>query len=145
MKKILIKKQIKVKITITNSWKENSFKFFQMELDKINFELLKTQYELFLIEKQFKNKTFCKKTRLLFTNNLLEEISDYIYFLLAKKQLLLKEVENLFLFQNGQEVDYGLLEGFFSLQIGNILNNNSQFEVIVRDGWILKIKEFTKN
>nr|ASQ39878.1 hypothetical protein DUF2869 [Glaucocystis sp. BBH] len=142
MEKILIKRPIRVKILITNFWKEKSFEFFQRELNKINFELERIESELLLVDTKLKSKkqSLFNKKKVYLANNSFKQISNYVYFLLSKKKLLLKEIENLFFLEKGQEIEYGVLEAFYSLKLGNNISHKSQLEIVIKDGWIIKIR-----
>lgn len=139
---LLLKRAINIKVIVTPRWKEEVQQQLQSQINQVDGQLQQLEIDgqrtIAEIQKQSANPSDPIVVQQM--NNVQVQINQRRSELLAKKNQILQQLQQIQLLEMDQEVSQGQIEGFFRVETGDNLIRKMQVEVLLRDGIVEEIR-----
>ena len=141
---LLLKRAINVKVIVTPIWQDEAQKQLQSQVNQIDQQLqqLETQGQMAIseVQKQPAEDLAKQQQTKQQIENIQIQINQKKNEMLQKKNQFLQQMQQIQLFELGQEVSQGQMESFFELKKGDNLIQKLNVEIVVRDGVVEEIR-----
>jgi hypothetical protein len=139
---LLLKRVVNVKVIVTPRWKEDTQQQLQAQINQLDGQLQQLEIDgqrtIGEIQRQSTNPSDPIVVQQV--NNVQVQINQRRSDLLAKKNQVLQQLQQVQLLDLDQEVSTGQIEGFFRVETGDNLLRKMQVELLLRDGIVEEIR-----
>ncbi|WP_088890333.1 YlqD family protein [Leptolyngbya ohadii] len=139
---LLLKRVVNVKVVVTPRWKEETQQQLQAQINQVDGQLqqLEIDGQRTIGEIQRQSTNASDPVVVQQVNNVQVQINQRRSELLAKKNQILQQLQQVQLLDLDQEVSTGQVEGFFRVETGDNLLRKMQVELLLRDGVVEEIR-----
>ncbi len=135
---LILKRPVNVKVIVTPAWQEEAQKQLQAQVNQIEQQLLQLdqqgQKAIAEIQKQGSPQLAQQ------VDNIQIQVNQKKNEMLQKKNQFLQQMQQVQLFELGQEVVQAQMESFFEVKEGDNLVEKLNVEIVLRDGVIEDIR-----
>lgn len=139
---LLLKRQINLKVIVTQRWKEEVQQQLQSQINKYDEQLqqLETQGKSAIaqVTQQGSNPSDPQVQQQL--RNVQNQVNQQKSKITEEKNKSLQQLQQVQLLEDGQEVGQGQMDSFIRVQVGDNLVKKMNAEVVVKDGVIQEIR-----
>lgn len=138
MKSLTLKRPVNIKVIVTPAWQDEAQKQLQAQINQVDQQMSQLD--------QQGNAAIAEITKqgspqyLQQIDNIRGQVNQKKNELLQQKNQFLQQMQQVQLFELGQEVVQAQMESFFEVEIGDNLLQKLNVEVVLRDGVIEEIR-----
>jgi hypothetical protein len=140
--KLLLKRNIIVKAVVTPRWKEEVQQQLQAQINQIDTQMqqLEMQGQRMMADLEQQNPQAGSPQAQQQRENVQRQVNQKQRELLAQKNQILQNLQQVQTLELEQEVNTGQMESFFSVERGDNLVKKMQVEILLRDGVVEEIR-----
>jgi len=136
-KNLLLKRQINLKVIVTERWKEEAQQQLQSQINQYDQQLQQLQEQEQSAITQFQQQGGSNEQRL---QNIQSQINQQKSKVTEQKNQALQQLQQIQSLEEGQEVGQGQMDSFIRVQVGDNLVQKMNAEVVIKDGVIQEIR-----
>lgn len=139
---LLVKRQINLKVIVTQRWKEEVQQQLQSQINKYDEQLQQLESQgqsaIAQVTQQGNNPSDPQVQQQL--RNVQNQVNQQKSKVTEEKNQSLQQLQQVQLLEEGQEVGQGQMDSFIRVQVGDNLVKKMNAEVVVKDGVIQEIR-----
>lgn len=139
---LLVKRQINLKVIVTQRWKEEVQQQLQSQINKYDEQLQQLESQgqsaIAQVTQQGSNPSDPQVQQQL--RNVQNQVNQQKSKVTEQKNQSLQQLQQVQLLEDGQEVGQGQMDSFIRVQVGDNLVKKMNAEVVVKDGVIQEIR-----
>lgn len=137
---LLLKRVVNIKVIVTPNWKEDMLQQLQNQMNQIDSQVHQVETQGQQAEAGLQRQNPSDPMVVQQLNNVRVQVNQKKSELLEKKNQILQQLQQVQLLDDGREVNYGQIEGFFRVETGDNLFRKLQVEILLRDGVVEEIR-----
>lgn len=138
MKNLTLKRPVNIKVIVTPAWQDEAQKQLQAQINQVDQQMLQLDQQgnaaIAEITKQGSTQALQQ------IENIRAQVNQKKNEMLQQKNQFLQQMQQVQMFELGQEVVQAQMESFFEVQVGDNILQKLNVEVVLRDGVIEEIR-----